>query len=472
MNNKYKTLFSNTLLIGMGTIGSKLLVFLMVRFYTGYLTPSDYSTADLITQTANLLFPLVSIGITEGVFRFAMDGTENRKSVFTYGFSAITVGSLLFFIIAPILGLVNDFDGYVWLVVVYTMAASYHALCSQYVRAVGKTALFALQGIINTILVIVLNILFLVVFHMGITGYVLSVAVADTLATVFLVIKEKLWTAFTKSPDKSVLPAMLKYSIPLIPTTVFWWITSVSDRYMVNYYIGSAENGLYAISYKIPTLLSIVSGIFMKAWQFSAVTEDDGDKQKHAEFFSRVWGSFQALMFMAGAFIIAFSRLAMKLLTTTQFYDAWKYVPLLTAAMVFSSFDSFMGTVYVVNKKSANSFYTSFAGAALNIVLNFILIPSPLGVQGAAIATAASYLTVFIIRAINARKYIPFKLYGLRVGINSLILVLQVIVMVLNIKGWIIIEAVSIIILATVNFSFLTACANKILSPILRRLKR
>ena len=63
-NNKYKTLVSNTMLISLGTFGSKLLVFFMVRFYTSYLTPADYGTADLITQTANLLFPLISLGIT------------------------------------------------------------------------------------------------------------------------------------------------------------------------------------------------------------------------------------------------------------------------------------------------------------------------------------------------------------------------------------------------------------------------
>ena len=67
-NNKYKTLVSNTMLISLGTFGSKLLVFFMVRFYTSYLTPADYGTADLITQTANLLFPLISLGITDGVF--------------------------------------------------------------------------------------------------------------------------------------------------------------------------------------------------------------------------------------------------------------------------------------------------------------------------------------------------------------------------------------------------------------------
>ena len=80
-NNKYKTLVSNTMLISLGTFGSKLLVFFMVRFYTSYLTPADYGTADLITQTANLLFPLISLGITDGVFRFAVD----RRRVYDSG---------------------------------------------------------------------------------------------------------------------------------------------------------------------------------------------------------------------------------------------------------------------------------------------------------------------------------------------------------------------------------------------------
>lgn len=470
--NKYKTLFSNTLLIGLGTMGSKLLVFLMVRFYTGYLTPSDYSTADLITQTANLLFPLISVGITEGVFRFTLDGAENRKSVFTYGFLSITLGSLLFIVIAPLLGLVKDFNGYVWLIVVYTMASSYHALCSQYVRAVGKTGLFAIQGIINTMLVIALNILFLAVFNMGITGYVLSVVAADGLCTVFLTVKERLWGAFTRKRNPSVLKEMLKYSIPLIPTTVFWWITSVSDRYMVNAMIGSYENGLYAISYKIPTLLSLLSGIFMKAWQFSAVTEDDGDRRKHAEFFEKVWGSFQALMFVAGAFIIPFSKVAIRLLTTERYYGAWKYIPVLCAAMIFSAFDSFMSTVYVVNKKSLNSFYTSFLGAALNIILNFILIPSPLGVQGAAVATAVSYFTVFVVRAVNVKKYIPFKAYGLQVAINSVLLTLQTVIMILGFNGWIAAEILLLALSFAVNLKFIKECAYKILTPFLRRLKK
>ena len=55
--DKYRTLAANTAFISIGTFASKFLLFFMVRFYTAYLSPSDYGTADLITQTANLPIP-------------------------------------------------------------------------------------------------------------------------------------------------------------------------------------------------------------------------------------------------------------------------------------------------------------------------------------------------------------------------------------------------------------------------------
>ena len=466
--NKYKTLLSNTLLISIGTFGSKLLVFLMVRFYTGYLTPSDYSTADLITQTANLLFPIISMGIADGVFRFVLDRESDKKSVFTIGALCIAAGSLLFFIIAPLLGLVDDFKGYVWLIVVYTIASCLHSLCAFYLRAIGKTAMFAIQGIINTMLVIALNILFLAVFDMGILGYVLSVVLADTLCTAFLVVKEKLWKAITLKPDFGLLKPMLKYSIPLIPTTIFWWVTSVSNRYMVNAFIGSEANGLYAVSYKLPTLLTLVSTMFMQAWQYSAVAEDDGNREEHAKFFSTVWCSFQAVMFLAGSAVIAFAKVATKILTADEYYSSWQYVPLLSVTMIFTAFVSFTGTVYTINKKSVLSFLTAFVGAASNVVLNFILIPT-VGVQGAALASVTSYLLVFIIRCFNVKKYIAFKLYSGHIILNSVIIFVQSAVMIFEIKYWIIIEALCILALAVINFKFLWGFVEKIISGVLRR---
>ena len=460
-NNKYKTLISNTMLISLGTFGSKLLVFFMVRFYTGYLDTDAFGTADLITQSANLLLPIISLGITDGVFRFAVDQAKDRRRIFSAGLYTILFGSLLLLALLPVVGLVPGLDAYLWLVGLYTVASCLHTLCAQFVRAEGKTALFAVQGMINTALVIGLNILFLAVLHYGVTGYVLSVVLADVFCALLLFVREKLWRQITLRPG-GVWKKMLVYSIPMIPTTIFWWITNVSDRYMVSAIISASANGIYAVSYKLPTLMTLIATIFMEAWQFSAISEAGGDRAEHAEFFSRVWFAFQAMLFVAGAFITGFAQIAVKILAAPSYYEAWKYVPVLGIAMVFSSFVSYLGSVYMVEKRSGRTFMTAMIGAVLNIILNLILIPSKLGVQGAAIATLISYLVVFVIRAVDARRFIRFKLYTFGVVENCLILTVQTVFMVLQLPGWLIVQAVCIVLMLLINRKPLFATLGRV----------
>ena len=462
--NKYKTLLSNTMLISLGTFGSKLLVFFMVRFYTGYLTTADYGTADLITQSANLLLSVISMGITDGVFRFAINHVKHRRRIFSIGLYTITLGGLLLFAILPLLGLVPQLHPYLWLIGLYIMASCYHTLCAQFIRAEGKTALFAVQGMINTLLVIVLNILFLAVLHMGITGYVLSIVLADVLCALLLFIREKLWRQVMLRPGWAYWKEMLLYSIPMIPATVFWWITSVSDRYMVTGFISESANGIYAVSYKLPTILTLVSGIFMEAWQFSAVAESVGDKREHTIFFSRVWCAFQAMMFLAAAGITALAKPLVRLLADPAYYEAWLFVPVLSAAMVFSSLVSFLGSVYMVEKNSMRTFLTAMVGAVLNIILNLLLIPSALGVQGAAIATCVSYFVVFLIRAADVRRFIPFRLYTAGIIENCVILAVQTVFMVLELPGWIGVQIGALVLLTILNRTPLMSTAKRILS--------
>lgn len=442
--NKYTTLVSNTFLISIGTFGSKLLTFFMVRFYTEVLTPSDYGTADLIMQGANLLFPVISMGIVEGVFRFALGNPKKRKNIFSAGVWVITGGSAVLAAVTGLTWSADLFDDVLWLMAIYTIASCYHSLCAQFIRAQGKMALYAGQGILNTVLVIGLNILFLLVFKWGIIGYVLSTAVADILCSGFLVFKEKLWQYLTVKPGKGLLTHMLRYSVPLIPTTIFWWITSVSDRYMITAFLGSDANGIYAVAAKIPTLLTLMATIFLEAWQFSAIAESAGERKEHIRFYSKIWKIFMSAMFLAGGVVIALSQWEIRVLSADEYYSAWQYIPLLSAAMIFSSFVTFAGSIYVVEKKSLLSFGTSMAGAAVNILLNLILIPTELGIQGAVIATFSSYFLVFLIRSKNARKLLPFRLYSQRLTVNCMIMAIQIIWLVGELPGWQLVQLIAV----------------------------
>ncbi len=420
ISNKYTRLLTNTAVFTVGKLLSKLLVFFMVGLYTACLTREEFSTAELITGMANLLIPLACAGITEGIFRSAAAKTGDKEAFFTNGLLVYGVGSVIFLALAPLLGLVRFFEGSVWLIAAYVVVANLHSVVSQYLCAVGRTKLFAGQGILNTALVIALNILFLPVLSFGVTGYVSSIVLADLLTTVFLVVCTRLWRSVKpRSISFGTVREMLKFCLPLVPTTLFWWITGVSDRYMVAWMCSEELNGLYTAAYKIPNLLIYAISIFDSAWKLSVSSEDD--PEACAAFYSRVWRVYTTLAFLGGGGLAILSRLLAHILFASGFEDAWVYIPTLTFATVFTALCTFLGSVYFASQKTMGSMLTALAGAVLNVVLNLLLIPR-YGAMGASIATFASYFAVCILRLLTVRKLIPFKQEWGRGAVNTLLL--------------------------------------------------
>ena len=417
---RYKRLLSNTAILGAGTFASKVLVLLLMPFYTSILSTGEFGTADLITQTANLLIPLAAVGICDGIFRFTLDSAEDKKRILSTGMAILLFGSVAMCGLSQLLWLFDALNEYIWLIILYVIAANIHLAFANFIRAEGRNTLFAVQGIINTALTIILNIVFLVAFHMSSTGYVLSVVVADLCLSLILFFAAGIYRNISpKAVDPRIAKDMLKFSIPYIPTTIMWLITSVSDRYIVTAYRSVEENGLYAAAYKLPTMLSLVSGVFIEAWHFSAVK--DADEKERAGFFGNVYDAFLGFMFFSGACIIAGAQIFTKILLSDAYYDSWQYVPVLVIATVFSTLVSFLGSVYFLKKKSGLSMLTAMAGALTNIIMNFLLIPR-WGAVGAAAATLVCYVLVYVIRAVNTGKYVRFKLHTVRLIINTLLL--------------------------------------------------
>jgi O-antigen/teichoic acid export membrane protein len=423
--NRYTKLLKNTGLITLGTFGSKLLPFLLIRLYTFVLQDGEYNTADLITQTAKLILPFAALGLTEGLFRLAMEGEEDRrKKVFSAGFVLFGGG---FLATVPLLvgaQLALDaagfsFSSYIWLIALYVLCAGLHGLVTQYIRTKDHFAFFSLQGVINTVLVAVLNVIFLYFNDFGVTGYVLSVVISDFAVFLLIFVKEKLWRDLVPigSIDRKIYKEMVAYSAPLIPMAVSWWVTAVSDRYMVRFFVEDPSIAdYYSAAYKIPTLVTLLCTVFSQAWSYSSVAESD--EKERSSFFSGVFSFYAGLLFVMGAFIMAFCKILTAVMMDPSYYTAWEYIPVLVGATVFSALVTFVGSVYTVRMKSTFSMWTAMLGAGLNVLLNFLLIPKELfgialpgfGAMGAAIATLISYATVFVVRALTAGKYVRFKI--------------------------------------------------------------
>ena len=435
---KIKKLLSNTAIFGAGTFISKVLVFLLMPFYTAYLSNAEFGVADILTQTANLIIPLAVLGISDGLFRFTLDADSGkRKQIFTSAMLVMLIGMIPLACLIQILRGFEIYDGYVWLVFAYICSANLHMIVANYIRGCDKTKTYAVQGIINTALVITFNIIFLVAFDMGVMGYVLSVVLADFTVSVVLILFCRLYRDVRpRELNGPLLKELLKFSIPYIPLTLMWTITSVSDRFVILATMGdnaTAINGLYAAAYKLPTLITIAGGIFIKAWQMSSVAERDPEER--ASFFGLVYKNYLSFLFMGGACLIALAKVFTSLLLNESYFSSWEYVPLLVMAMIFSAFSEFLGSVYFVHKRSLRSLITASAGAIVNIILNFAMIPI-IGATGAAIATVICYALVFVIRLFDTQKFIKFERCFVKTIINVFVMTAQVVLMVLAVPYW------------------------------------
>ena len=184
--DKYKKLLSNTIVFAIGTFASKALVFLLMPLYTRVLTNEQYGSADLIVQTANLLIPFVSVGMFNAGIRFGLGKNSDRRGVFSICIVSIMCGFMLLLAASPLLSNIQGISGYTSLICAYVLCSCLHSICAQFIRARQMVRLFAIDGIFCTVLTILFNILFLVVFDMGVMGYVLATVLADIICAVSL----------------------------------------------------------------------------------------------------------------------------------------------------------------------------------------------------------------------------------------------------------------------------------------------
>lgn len=470
MNSKYKFLLSNTGLFFISTFSSKFLVFLLMPIYTAVLSPDRFNTVDLMTQTANLLIPMVSLGIPNSIIRFGLDKNYSKRGVFTVAAITYIVGFMALLACYPLIVKITYISQYVKYLYLYLLCSCGRTLVQQFVRARMLTRLYAVDGIMATVNTLFFVYLYLVKLEMGAMGYILATITADFVSILFLSAVSGCWKYF--SPRKAtprLAKEMLSYCLPLIPTSIFWWITNVSDHYLVTYMVGAAAGGIYAISYKIPSIVNLVSTVFTEAWQISAVKE--GQDEHPEQFFTTVFKAYQGVMFMGGAGLILICRLLVDFMVSSEYYESWRFIPVLIMATIFSSFSGFLASIYMVQKDGKSNLFTMMAGALSNIGMNLVLIPK-WGAQGAAIATFVSYLLVFILRAMGTKKFIDINISPLFMAVNVALISTLAFVMVNELKYWIIISVGLTAVIIAYNFMPLFSFVKTILKSLLGRKRK
>ncbi|HIS17243.1 oligosaccharide flippase family protein [Ligilactobacillus salivarius] len=425
---KYIYLIKNMGLLTISNFSSKLLSFLLVPLYTSVLTTKDYGIYDIFNTTIMLLIPILTMGIIESVLRFPLENRENSEVIYLVGLKHVLRG---FFILIIVCGInyVYTFSDTLLKYNIFFIFLYITAVVSQmlqnFARGIEKVSSLAVSGILSSIAVISLNILFLLYLDLGLVGYFLANILGMVISIIYLVFSLGVWKyKLSRKIDKKLEKEMLNYSIPTIANSISWWVNNAADRYIIISLFGLATNGIYSVSYKIPSIMNVFQTIFNQAWTISAVQEFD--KNDSNGFYKNVYSGTNFVMITVCSILILLTKVLARLLYKNQFYSAWTYVPYLLISILFGVLCGVLGGVYTATKDSKKLGSSTVIGAVVNVIAGYLL-SVLIGPIGAALGTLLSYIIVWLIRLVDVKKYMKLRINLKRDVISYVVLLLQAI---------------------------------------------
>lgn len=434
MGGNYKYLAKNIGVLTISNFATNLLSFFLVPLYTYILSEEEYGSYDIITTTIALMVPILTLNIMDGVLRYAISEDVDNTHVFTIGMRYFLISMVPVLLIVG----VNSYFGFVpviadysfYIIAMYVVTALQGIIVSM-TRGIDKVVTVSVASVLGSAAMIGGNLLFLLVFKWGLVGYFRANILGLFVQCVYMFFAAKLYkhmiNPFSTSEGYGKMrKQMVRYSAPLIANNVAWWVNSASDRYVVIGICGVAQNGIYSIGYKIPSVLSIFQNIFNQAWILSAVKDYDADDKDG--FFSNLYKLYNCAMVLLCACIIAGDRILAVILYQKGFYEAWKYVPFLTVAIVFGAMSGYIGGIFTAVERSDIFAKSTVVGAVVNIILNFALVYS-MGPIGAAIATAVAYFIVWVFRYYHVKQYMQLKINIVRDMLSYGVLLAQTLVL-------------------------------------------
>lgn len=427
-NGKYQYLAQNTILLVMSQFGSKFLAFFLVPLYTSVLTTEEYGIADVVTTSVTLLIYVCTLYIGSAVLRYTLENKKRAKYVFKFALQVLVIGSIIVALGLVIIYLSNllKISRYVLIFVLgLFIAEALEGILYQYLRGIDKVSIMAVASFISTLARLCLTLITLLVLKWGLKGYLFSMTVGPLVASIFSLFFCKIdeQEYIDKNTENKLKKEMILFSIPTAISQLGWWVNNCIDRYLVIWIKGVALNGIYAMSYKIPSIMSMICNIFCQAWGISAIKEFD--KEDKDNFFGNIYNFYNAGLCIVCSMIIVSNVLVSKILFQKDFFSAWKYASLLIVAMLFSGLASFFGGVFNAVKKNSVLAVSTVISALINIIFNILLIPK-FGAMGAAIATVLSYYTCWLIRLFFVKRYIDVKINIIKDHIVYILLFAQI----------------------------------------------
>lgn len=412
MNNinesRNKELMLGTIIYAIGNFGTKILSFLIVPIYTFYILPKDLGEYDLLMTTVSLLSPLITMKISDATYRWIIRKEEAVEKCLSATYQVLIINSIVCSLV--LLG-INYFIP-IWncysLIIILILDRTLECL-QKLLRGLKKQKLFVMSGLLYTTVLVTLNLIKICILKQGVEALLESVVIAQVISIIFILLSEKqLLKVNLKEVYLPLQKELLSYSIPLVPSSLGWWVMSTSDRYVIRYFLGATANGIFAVSYKFPSILQTIFVMFNNSWTDLALAELEKGSNSE-EYSSKVFKELYRISFGITLILIPLTKIVTQVILSESYKIASVYIGFLYLGTVFQGFSSFCSIGYLQGKKTKGAAITSIYGAIANLFVNLILIKR-YGLFAASISTFVGFFVMWIIRMYDIRELFPIKI--------------------------------------------------------------
>jgi O-antigen/teichoic acid export membrane protein len=407
-----RRLTRHSAIYGLGDLVARLLGVLLLPLYTAYLSPADYGKIEILIAASAVLLVVLRRGVSEGFFRFYFDSPDatHRRTVirttFWFTMATATVALVLATTFAEPLShalQLGDEPDLVRAAAVGLWAQMNYSQLTVVLRAEERSFQFVIATLANVLITIAVTVLLVVVLDRGPLGALIG-AFAGTLAVyaVLLVLRRAdLGFEF----DRPLLRAMNRFGTPLIPAALGLWAISFADRWFIAVLDDQSEVGVYSVAVRVASAVVLLQLAFRRAWPAFAYSIED-DREARTTYAQVLTYVVLVTSWVALGLTLLAPWLVRLLTSEPAFYRAADAVgPLAFSTVAYAGF-SVISIGPGRSRRTQGNWVVAGLGALVNVALCIALIPS-YGMVGAAVATLAAYVVLFLGMVVYAGRVFP-----------------------------------------------------------------
>lgn len=409
MSEKTK-LLKNTTIYAIGDIVPRAISFITFPILTSYLTPEDYGIVNYVNTIISFLFLLgfLCLNTYYLVHYYKTNDEEGKRNLLgNLNIFVISI-NLLFSVILCLTGfIVPDlysknipFYPYIFIGIITNFFNLFTVLPSALYRVKENPLPLTILNVTKGILTAIITVILVVYFQftaLGILYSTMFISIIYGFIFICVTLKNMNWYF-----NLNEIKIALKFSLPLLPGVMAYYLLSMSDRFFIERYLGLERLGIYSTAMTLSLILNIVSNGAYKA--FEPYFFKNYGKPYFNQKFYQVRDYFIYAILLCSLGISLYAKEFFILFATEKYQEVYFYVPIILVPLIFSSISLLYSTIITAKGKTRINSIATMIGGGFSVILNIFLIPY-WGLLGACFSSFMAFFIIFVISIYYSEFY-------------------------------------------------------------------